>query len=101
MRQGEERRLVLRDTGFHAAAGAPVHLTGWPRGAWEERRLVEPGLSMRTLVCHVTQGRPRGWASCQARLAFTMAAFKGLGQGHGLEPDASGFVPLSSAACSL
>src|SRR5260370_1027624 len=101
MRQGEERMLVLSDTGFHAAAGAPVNLTVCPRGAWEERMLVETGLSMLTLVCHVTQGRPRGWASCQARLAFTMAACNGLVQGHGLEPDASGFVPLSIAACSL
>ncbi len=101
MRQGEERMLVLRDTGCHAAAGAPVNLKVCPRGAWEERMLVETGLSMLTLVCHVTQGRPRGWASCQARLAFTMAAFNGLVQGHGLEPDASGFVPLSIAACSL
>ena len=39
----------------------------------------------------------RGWASFQARLAFTMAAFNVLVQWYGLQPNASGFVPLSMA----
>jgi hypothetical protein len=39
----------------------------------------------------------RGWAYFQARLAFTMAAFNVLVQWHGLQPHASGFVPLSIA----
>jgi hypothetical protein len=43
----------------------------------------------------------RGWASFQARLAFTMAAVKVLVQWHGFPPNASGFVPLSMAALSL
>jgi len=37
----------------------------------------------------------------QARLAFTMAAFHVLVQWHGLQPNASGFVPLSIAELSL
>jgi hypothetical protein len=43
----------------------------------------------------------RVWASFQARLAFTMAAFTVLVQWHGLQPNASGFVPLSIAELSL
>jgi len=43
----------------------------------------------------------RGWAYLQARLAFTMAAFNVLVQWHGLQPNASGFVPLSLAEFSL
>jgi len=43
----------------------------------------------------------RGWAYFQARLAFTIAAFNILVQWHGLQPYASGFVPLSMAELSL
>jgi len=43
----------------------------------------------------------RGWASFQARLAFTMAAFNVLVQWYGLVPNASGFVPLSIANFGL
>ena len=55
----------------------------------------------RTLVCHVQQGRQRGWADCQARVACTMAAFPVLVQWHGFQPTASGCVPLSMAEFSL
>jgi hypothetical protein len=58
-------------------------------------------LSMLTLVCHFKKVMHRGWAYCQARLAFTMAAFNVLVQWHGFQPNASGFVPLSMAAFSL
>jgi hypothetical protein len=50
---------------------------------------------LHALVMH------RGWAYFQARLAFTMAAFNVLVQWHGLQPNASGFVPLSLAEFSL
>ena len=101
IRQVEERMSVLRDTGFHAAKGAPTHLTLCQRGAWEARMLVETVLSMLTLVCHVKKGMHRGWAYVQARLACTMAAFNVLVQWHGFQPHASGFVPLSMAEFSL
>jgi hypothetical protein len=91
----------LSDTGCHAAAGDPTTLNLCQRGEWQDRMLVETVLSLLTLVCHVQQGMHRGWASLQARLAFTMAAFHGLVQWHGLEPYASGLVPLSIAALSL
>jgi hypothetical protein len=101
MQQVDGRMIVLSDPGFHAAAGDPANLTLGPRGEWEDRMLVETGLSMLTLVCHLKQVMHRGWASFQARLAFTRAAFNVLVQWYGLPPNASGFVPLSMAEFSL
>ena len=101
MRQCEERMMGLRDTGFHAPEGAPTHLQRCQRGAWEDRMLVETGRSRLTLVGHCKQGLHRVWTYCHARRACTMAAFHGLGQGHGCEPHAAGFGPLSMAVFSL
>jgi len=101
MQQVDRRMIVLSDTGFHAAAGDPSNLKLCQRGEWQDRMLVETVLAMLTLVCHVKQVMHRGWASFQARLAFTMAAFHVLVQWHGFQPTASGFVPLSIAEFSL
>src|SRR6266581_4798919 len=101
IRQGDGRMIVLSDTAFHAAEGDPANLKLCPRGAWQDRLLVETVLSMLTLVCHFKRVMHRVWAYFQARLAFTMAAFNVLVQWHGLEPYASGFVPLSIAEFSL
>jgi hypothetical protein len=101
IRQVDGRMMVLSDTGFHAAEGDPANLTLCQRGAWQDRMLVETGLSMLTLVCHCKKVMHRGWAYLQARLAFTMAAFNVLVQWHGFQPYASGFVPLSIAELSL
>jgi hypothetical protein len=101
IRQFEEQMIVLSDTGFHAAEGDPSNLKLCQRGAWQDRLLVETVLSMLTLITHFKKVMHRGWASCQARLAFTMAAFNVLVQWHGLQPYASGFVPLSIAEFSL
>ena len=79
----------------------PANLKLCPRGAWQDRMLVETGLSIRTVVCHFKQVMHRGWAYFQARLAFTMALFNVLVQWHGLRPTWSGFVPLSIAEFSL
>jgi len=101
VRQFEDQRIVLSDMAFHAAEGDPPNLKRCPRGAWEERLLVETVLSMLTVVCHFKKVMHRGWAYFQARLAFTMAAFNVLVQWHGLLPNAAGFVPLSIAEFSL
>jgi hypothetical protein len=93
--------ISLSDTGFHAAEGDSANLKLCPRGEWEERMLVETVLSMLTVVLHFKRMMHRGWAYFQARLAFTMAAFNVLVQWHGLQPNASGFVPLSMAEFSL
>jgi hypothetical protein len=101
LRQCEAQMIVLSDTAFHAAEGDPTNLKLCPRGAWEDRMLVETVLSMLTLVCHLTKVMHRVWAYFQARPAFTMAAFNVLVQWHGLRSNASGFVPLSIAEFSL
>ncbi len=71
------------------------------RGEWQDRMLVETVLSMLTLVSHFKKMMHRDWAYFHARLAFTMAAFNVLVQWHGLQPHASGFVPLSIVELSL
>src|SRR5262249_50437852 len=101
MRPVDGRMLVLSDTGFPTAEGDPANLKLCQRGEWQDRRLVEPVLSMLTLVCHFQKVMHRGWAYCQARLAFTMAAFNVLVQWHALQTTASGVVPLSIADFSL
>src|SRR6267378_5595332 len=50
IRHVDGRMIVLSDTAFHAAEGDPTNLTLCPRGAWEDRMLVETVLSMLTLV---------------------------------------------------
>src|SRR5947208_2313978 len=69
---------------------------------WTQVFLAAPTvLSMLTLVCHFKRVMHRVWTYFHARLAFTMAAFNVLVQWHGLQPNASGFVPLSMAEFSL
>jgi hypothetical protein len=101
IRQFEQQMIVLSDTAFHAVAGDPTNLKLCQRGEWEERILVETVLSMLTIVCHLKKIMHRSWAYFHARLAFTMVAFNVLIQWHGLQPNASGFVPLSIAEFGL
>src|SRR5919198_2339547 len=101
IRQFEERMIVLSDTGFHTAEGDPSNLKLCQRGEWAERMLVETVLSMLTLITHFKKVMHRVWTYFHARLAFTMAVFNVLVQWHGLQPNASGFVPLSIAEFSL
>ena len=101
IRQVDGRMIVLSDTAFHATEGDPSNLKLCQRGAWQDRLLVETVLAMLTLVSHFTKGMHRVWPYFQARLACTMAAFNVLAQRHGFQPNASGFVPLSMAECSL
>ena len=58
-------------------------------------------LAMLTQICHLKKVLHRQWAYFQARLAFTLAAFKVLVQWHGLEPDTKGLIHLSLAEFSL
>jgi hypothetical protein len=101
MRQVEEQRIVRSDTAFQATEGDPAPLKLCQRGEGEDRRLVETVLSRLTVVLHGKKGMHRVWASCQACLAFTMAAFNVLVQWHGLLPNASGVGPLSIAEFRL
>ena len=58
-------------------------------------------LHLPTTKCDGMWVMHRVWAYFQARLAFTMAVFNVLVQWYGLQPNASGFVPLSIAEFSL
>src|SRR5438105_5707761 len=53
IRQFEDQMIILSDRAFHAAAGDPTNLKLCPRGAWEDRILVETVLSMLTLRSHL------------------------------------------------
>lgn len=96
-----ETMLVLADTHFHAAQGDPPNLKICPKDTWNERMLVETVLSMLTTICHFKKLFHRTWDQFEARLAYTMALFNILTQWQGLQPDPSGFVPLSIAQFSL
>jgi len=93
--------LVLADTHFHAAAGDPANLKICPKGTWNERMVIETVLSMLTTICHFKKMFHRTWDQFKMRLAYTMALFNILTQWDGLQPDETGFVPLSIAEFSL
>ena len=95
------QRSVVSEDGFPAQAGEPPKLKLCHRGPWTTRLLVETGRSRLTGVCQLKKVRPRGWAYCQARRAFTRAAVKVLGHWQGLEPDPQGLIRLSLAEFSL
>lgn len=99
--QFEEEMIILADSNFHAKTGDPTNLKVCARGTWNVRMVVETVLSMLTTVCHLKKIGHRVWKYFVARLAFTMAAFNVLAQGHGFKPDANGFVSLSIAEFSL
>jgi len=81
-----EEMIVLRDSGFHAAAGDPANMKVCHKGEWNVRMMVETVLSMLTVVCHFKHMRHRVWRSFQW---------------HGLKPDDEGRIHLSIAAFSL
>ncbi len=97
----EDEMIVLSAEGFHAKEGDPRNLKLCRRGTWSTRRLGETVLSRLTGVCQLKKVRQRTWAAFQARLAFTLAAFKLLVQWHGLKPDSTGVIRLSLAEFSL
>ena len=100
MAQFEDTMIILTDTGFHAKTGDPPNMKVWPRGTWNTRMLVETVLSMLTTGFHSKQVGHRVWASCRARVAWTMAAFTLLAQ-WGMEVDDHDMVRLSIAEFSL
>jgi len=73
----------------------------WQRGVWQDCLRVETVLAMLTLVSHFTQAMHRVWASCEARLACTLAACHVLVSWQSVQPNAAGFVPLSRAELRL
>lgn len=101
IQQFADRMVILADGSFHAQAGDPPNLKICKRGTWNVRMVVETVLSMFTVVSHFKKVGHRVWEYFSARLAFTMAMFNVLAQWYGLQPDETGFVPLSIAEFSL
>jgi hypothetical protein len=99
--QFHDRMIVCTDHGFHAKTGDPPNLKVCPPKTWNVRMVIETVLSMLTGVCHFKKVSHRVWAYFQARLAFTLAAFNLIAQWYGLQPDETGFIPLSIAEFSL
>lgn len=97
----EDEMVVFADAGFAKKGWEPVNLRTCQRGEWNVRMVVETVLSMLTTVCHLKKVSHRAWAYLRTRLAFTMALFNVLVSWHGLEPEETGFVPLSIAEFSL
>ena len=96
-----DEMLVFSDTGFDKKDWHPTNLKTCKRGEWNTRMLVETILSMLTTVCHFKRVAHRVWSYFQSRLGYTMALFNILVQWHGLQPDDTGFVPLSIAEFGL
>ena len=92
--------MVLTDTGCQAKTGAPAHMPVCQRGRWTGRMGVETIFSLWTTVFAGKKVRQRVWAYVHARMAWTMAAFNLWAQ-WGLEVDASNFLHLARAECSL
>jgi hypothetical protein len=74
----EDESIVLADTGFNSATGILSNLKLCPRGTWNERMLIETGLSLVTMVCGLKKVFHRTQGYYQARLACVVALFKAL-----------------------
>ena len=85
----EGRSIVLADTGFSCAEGAPSNLKLCPRGTWNDRMLVETVLSLVTMFCGLKKVFHRTLHHFEARLAYVTAMFNNLlALNHYLQPDA-------------
>jgi hypothetical protein len=93
--------IVLADFGFRSAEGHPENMKLCPKGAWNERMIVETALSMVTVVCDLKRIRHRLKVYIHARLAFVTAMFNVLvGLFHQLHPEAD-VLKISIAEFSL
>jgi len=54
-----ERMIVRADTTFGRTGRTPSNLKVCPRGAWNDRMLVETTFPMLTLVCHTKKAAHR------------------------------------------
>lgn len=67
--------ITLADSGFHAAHGDPPNLKLCPRGAWNERMLIEPGFSLVHRVCRLKYLWHRSHPYLAMHLAYVAALF--------------------------
>ena len=96
-----DHMLVFANTGFAKQDWYPTNLKICPRGTWNDRMMIESILSMLTVVCHFKKVGHRIWSYFKSRVGWTMALFNILVQWNGIDPDETGFVPLSIANFSL
>jgi hypothetical protein len=81
--------IVLADVGFNCAEGIPANLKLCPRGAWNDRMLVETMLSLVTMVCGLKKVFHRTRRYFHARMAYVAAMFNALmALNHHLQPGA-------------
>ena len=99
--QRADQMIVFSDTAFEKQDWHPTNLRVCEKGEWNVRMLIETVLSMLTYICDFKRLRHKVWQFFETRVGFTMALFNILVQWHRLEPDESGFVPLSIAEFSL
>jgi len=92
-----DQMVVFADTGFNKIDWHPDNLRLCKRGDWNVRMVVETVLSMLTYVCDFKRAHHKVWDYFETKVGFTMALFNILVQWHGLQPDDTGFVPLSIA----
>ena len=80
--------ITLTDLGFRCAQGIPPNLKPCPKGAWNERMIVETSFSMVTVVCQAKKIYHRATAYIEAHLAYLVAMFNVLlALYHHLHPD--------------
>jgi len=79
----------------------PPNLKLCPRGAWNDRMLVEATFSMLMQVCYVKRTVPRVWRYVARRLSFTIALFDPLVAWEDLPLGAHGRAHRSLARFSL
>jgi hypothetical protein len=70
--------ITLADSAFHAATGDPANLKRCPRGAWNERMLVETVFSLLHRVCRLKYLWHRARPYLAMHLAYVMALFNAL-----------------------
>lgn len=105
----ENTMFILGDSGFHVKTTPeqqdPGNLKICPRGAWNQRMLIETVFSMLTNTCRLKKVGHRVWSGLKARLAFAAAAFNVCSQWNGFQADtqadADGFVSLSMLQVAL
>lgn len=96
-----DQMIVLADRGFRRRIGQPENLKVCPKGAWNDRMLIETVFSLLSQVCKLKHLRQRVWAYFEMRLAYTVALFNLLQQWNELNFDENGVSHLSLAEFSL
>jgi len=93
--------VIFSDTHFVKDGWEPTNLRPCQRGVWNDRMIVETVLSMMTRTFDLKRMHHRIPEMLQMHLAYAVTLFNLLINWTGLQPDDTGFVPLSIAEFSL